>query len=605
MSNKNNNRNSQDAMKTDDISLDVSTLPHSEEPLSFDEIVVNALHFCKSLPPSCSVYGKQIAELQYRLAGGRLHLAVLGQFNRGKSTFINALLNLNVLPTSILPVTSIPTCIEYDTEPGCTISFFNGNPDLVVRKSSDTISSALKKYVAEENNPKNQLCVQSVKVKCNSPLLANGTVLIDTPGFGSTHVHNTSVTLDLLSGCDAAIFLLSADPPFTQTEVEFLKQVSAYVPKLFFVLNKIDILTDTQLTEVDHFIRSTLVTKLNYSCDTKLFHTSAMKGQTAQKCSIEDPHWKASGLEKINREVLDFLVREKYFALSQALGDKFRDSLCGIEHLLNEQIDRLKAPFEQAISQQKKLSSQIEKLRDAIKENTEKLTTRRQELSDYVEKEIAQGTIRVRHNSDQLITDTLGSAHNLKDTVSQLSMVIPSNLRSSFDKLQYTITDSVNSALREIAATQQREFKNRVLEILPSAPPELTEMIKTDGIPVPSNQDFFTVRPFPLQKLPRLKVLLSANKRAIFTRQLFENPIQEQSQLLSDRLAEDSITLLNTAFDKLNNEFEKRYRALKSHLEKLLQKECDIISDSAEQNAQLQNLVSLIDGLQSLRGMLR
>jgi predicted GTPase len=65
-------------------------------------------------------------------------------------------------------------------------------------------------------------------------------VLIDTPGIGSTHRHNTGMTLRFLPQCDAALFLVSADPPITEVEVAFLIEVRNRVQDLFFVMNKMD-----------------------------------------------------------------------------------------------------------------------------------------------------------------------------------------------------------------------------------------------------------------------------------------------------------------------------------------------------------------------------
>jgi predicted GTPase len=199
--------------------------PEETDPLSIDEIIDRALNVCRGLPDTCRVSVTIIEEVRKRLAHGRLHLAVLGQFNRGKSTFINALVGLNVLPTSVLPLQSVPTLISWGPHLKCVLRFLNGKPYLIVQKSNEDISATLTAYVAEEHNPKNQLCVKEVEVQCPSELLENGTVLIDTPGFGSTYLHNTRTALETIVECDAALFLISADPPLTQMEVEFLRQV--------------------------------------------------------------------------------------------------------------------------------------------------------------------------------------------------------------------------------------------------------------------------------------------------------------------------------------------------------------------------------------------
>ncbi|MDN5344604.1 MAG: hypothetical protein PWQ18_715 [Clostridia bacterium] len=84
--------------------------------------------------------------------------------------------------------------------------------------------------------------LSQVEVFYPSPLLSKGVVLIDTPGIGSTFRHNTEATLNFLPQCDAALFLVSADPPITEVEVEFLKAVRSRVTHLFFILNKVDYL---------------------------------------------------------------------------------------------------------------------------------------------------------------------------------------------------------------------------------------------------------------------------------------------------------------------------------------------------------------------------
>ena len=106
-------------------------------------------------------------------------------------------------------------------------------PDIVVQDDVKRIHSLLLSYVTEEQNPQNRLSVQKATLECKSPILENGTVLIDTPGFGSTHLHNTKTSIDLLANCDASLFLLSADLPITQTEVEF--QTSKTAARLFLI----------------------------------------------------------------------------------------------------------------------------------------------------------------------------------------------------------------------------------------------------------------------------------------------------------------------------------------------------------------------------------
>ncbi|MCG0278649.1 MAG: dynamin family protein [Thermanaeromonas sp.] len=88
--------------------------------------------------------------------------------------------------------------------------------------------------------------------------LGQGVVLIDTPGIGSTFQHNTETTLKFLPQCDAAVFLLSADPPLTQAELEFLQAVRSQIAHLFFILNKVDYLDTQEMSSLLHFVKKVL-----------------------------------------------------------------------------------------------------------------------------------------------------------------------------------------------------------------------------------------------------------------------------------------------------------------------------------------------------------
>jgi predicted GTPase len=179
-------------------------------------------------------HAENLSELNKRLDQGKIHIAVLGQFKRGKSSLLSALLGEEVLPTSVIPLTSIPTYIRFSHSRYIRVHFDNDKKDDVFTSdSSEEIRMFLSRYVSEEENPGNRLGVESVELYFDSGLLRQGAVLIDTPGIGSTHLHNTEATLNFLPQCDAALFLVSADPPITEVEISFLNQVREKIKKYF------------------------------------------------------------------------------------------------------------------------------------------------------------------------------------------------------------------------------------------------------------------------------------------------------------------------------------------------------------------------------------
>ncbi|MDI6712410.1 MAG: dynamin family protein [Anaerosomatales bacterium] len=154
----------------------------------------------------------------------------------------------------------------HDTAParrprGAQASVLDAALDALAARAEE-LRSRLAEFVTEERNPHNVLDVEHVTVHHPAPVLASGAVLIDTPGIGSTYKHNTEATLNFLPHCDAAIFVVSADPPITEAEVEFLRQVVDRMPRLFFVLNKVDCLDEREREEAVGFVRGLLERRL-------------------------------------------------------------------------------------------------------------------------------------------------------------------------------------------------------------------------------------------------------------------------------------------------------------------------------------------------------
>lgn len=269
---------------------------------------------------------RQVQQLADRLAQGRFHLAVLGQFKRGKSTLLNALLGDAVLPASVVPVTAIPTFVKPGDAPQARVMFGDDRPPAEFSGTGAALTEFLSRYVTEDGNPKNEHGVAQVVVAHPAAILRRGVVLIDTPGIGSTFQHNTEATLNFLPQCDAALFLVSADPPLTAVEAEFLKEVRAKVPRLFFVLNKADQLDDDERQTALAFLRRQLTEQAGIAADTPIFCVSARQALAARKAN-DAVAWTRSGLAELERHLVEFLAEEKTAALRDAVARKAADAL--------------------------------------------------------------------------------------------------------------------------------------------------------------------------------------------------------------------------------------------------------------------------------------
>ena len=121
---------------------------------------------------------ERLAALRDRLAEARLRVLVVGEAKRGKSTLLNALLDRDVLPSGVTPLTAVTTTVRYGEDERAEVRFLDGHEE-------KHPLAALAELVTERGNPGNRRRIAGVTVYLAAPVLAGGVELVDTPGTGS------------------------------------------------------------------------------------------------------------------------------------------------------------------------------------------------------------------------------------------------------------------------------------------------------------------------------------------------------------------------------------------------------------------------------------
>jgi GTP-binding protein EngB required for normal cell division len=191
---------------------------------------------------------EQLEAVADRLDAARLRVLVAGEAKRGKSTLINALLGRAVLPAGVTPLTAVATTVRYGDDPRAEVLFLDGHQE----KQPLT---ALTDLVTERGNARNWRRIAGVTVYLSAPVLAGGVELVDTPGTGSVYEWDTEAAHEALRSMDAAVFVLSADPPVSASERDLLSTVAGLSVTTFAVLNKADHLDAPGLAEAAEFTR--------------------------------------------------------------------------------------------------------------------------------------------------------------------------------------------------------------------------------------------------------------------------------------------------------------------------------------------------------------
>jgi GTP-binding protein EngB required for normal cell division len=204
----------------------------------------------------------QISALSGLLASARssvdqdeISVAVLGRFKAGKSSFLNHFIGRDILPVGVVPVTAVVTEIRYGAREEARVHHHDGrDPEVPI----DQIGA----YISEKENPENAKHVDLITVELPELRRFRGLKFVDTPGLESALSHNTQTSLRWLPNAGLALVAVSVDPPLSQRDIDLLKSLYQYTPKVGVLLTKADLVSEPELAEVVEFVRAQLAKNL-------------------------------------------------------------------------------------------------------------------------------------------------------------------------------------------------------------------------------------------------------------------------------------------------------------------------------------------------------
>lgn len=338
------------------------------------------------------------AELKDKIQNNVFNLVVLGQFKRGKTSLINALLGAELLPTAVVPLTSIATILKYGESLRIQVFFNDG-------RVQEIDLDSLPQYVTEKGNPKNEKEVQEVVISYPSAYLRDGVRLIDTPGVGSVYEHNTDVAYQYLPKSDAALFLLSVDQPVSKEELNFLKEVREYSHRIFFLQNKADYVGLEDLKESMAFVKNILSESLGD--EIKIFPVSA-KWALQGKTSGSEELLKKSRLPEFENILNTFLMQEKGKVLLLSVTQNLLRLLSQASLKVELAMKSLATPLEEL---QKKIKLFEEKKEEILVEKDDFFLLLDGAVKQIIQEVLEKDTQAFRKDLSQKISDNLGSRY--------------------------------------------------------------------------------------------------------------------------------------------------------------------------------------------------
>ena len=179
---------------------------------------------------------QNMSDLQSDIAKDFYTVVVLGEFKRGKSTFVNALLGTRLLPMDVLPETATINAIMYSETPKLSVLYRDGN-----EVKGAVTYDYMKQFSANDGNSalKN---ISYIKIGYPCELLKNRIVLVDTPGVSDLNEQRAEITYRFVPKANAVLFLLDANSPLKRTEKDFIEEklLPLGISNILFLLNKYD-----------------------------------------------------------------------------------------------------------------------------------------------------------------------------------------------------------------------------------------------------------------------------------------------------------------------------------------------------------------------------
>ena len=369
------------------------------------------------------------------LKEGKLSVVVLGEFNHGKSTLVNALLGGEVLPVGITPTTAQITRV-YPGEPGRVLVRFDDESE------EELAREQLDELVREENDR-----VREIVVYDDHPLLQSGVVFVDTPGVNDISKQRVEVTYGIVPKADMVLMVLDATQILKRSELRFIEErlLTGMRSRLVFVLGKMDRLDAEEGAEVESYARERLEGLLG---PVHFFPLSARQaGRGGDK-----------GFDQFERWLNDFLQSSReQVLLDSALGAGMRSSNTVLGAL---QIKRRGYHMERS-----ELQAKVESVRD-------KLVASRRALTDNLRR-IKTGTRDIAQSASQ----------NIKDFSQRFVAALPREIEKATPKeiktyLPGFLEDQLKRALEDEGRRVARELEALAEEIIAITNENMRETIQ-------------------------------------------------------------------------------------------------------------------------------
>lgn len=369
-----------------------------------------------------------LAGLVEKLESPAYEIAVFGRVSSGKSSLLNRIIGLDVLPVGVTPVTAVPTRIKNGEKERLLIWFATGRCEELPIQEVDV-------YVTEEENPANEKQVTKVLLEITSPRLPAGVTLVDTPGLGSLALAGAAETIAYLPRCDLGVVVVDASSSVTPEDVGTVQKLYDAGTPAVIVLSKIDLVNEKERNRLVQYTTRKVKEELGLEISVRPFSSRvefeplleqwieqelSPRYARAQELARESVRRKAGALRDAVISVLEAMSGRSQLMQSAASPEQFRDAERALR-LASGQIETCRTESFEKTDRVRWLGPYVpgalakEAIRRWNSQDSDQPVTQtwiRQELVDVAQSE-AREVVRSIQDTARKLTDALDAAGRL------------------------------------------------------------------------------------------------------------------------------------------------------------------------------------------------
>lgn len=416
------------------------------------------------------------SEVASKLLSGCFHLVVVGEFNHGKTSFVNALLGASVLPVGVTPTTAWIHHVVHSEQPSAR-AVFEGGRELPLEVAQ------LRRFVAQDADPAapneptlaevpgaDVACAEGdaapsyIELGYPSELLRNGIVLVDTPGVNDLSLSRAEITYGYIPRSDAVLFLIDAGQPLKASERRFLEQqlLERSRDKIVFVITKADIWTESERSQALEYVHGRLA-KLVPS--PRLFAVSAER-------ELAD---RSGGFDALVDHLKQFLAEERgKILLDNSAGDAQR-ILTSMRHGIEARRRSAGLSLEQIARRIAALESELEGNHQSIEQRRLEIreaagaikTGARRDLERFVEDTLSKLPGLLEEASGEDVRLHLGAfiEQAFREFLEQEATTIAADLEKLSERMVALLSDDADLHAEELARALGQSMKSPSIEV--------------------------------------------------------------------------------------------------------------------------------------------